>query len=186
MAPRRAGRRPPSLVMSAHRIAPPLSWPNKLRAKPYAHSPGVDDLPCFYLESIQAGYGRIVPVQDGAHVKLIGYNPSSPGSYRQANPIANLIANLNANLIVNMSRACIEPVGRAFINPKSRSRANAPGLPLPTHSEFDPETLMSTAHTFDDSLKIDYASNFAVLDADGVTYNGARVEAGRGKRAPPD
>ena len=69
-------------------------------------------------------------MRDGAHVKLIGYNPSSPGAY----------------------------------------------------SVFDPETLTSTARTFDDGLKIDYASNFAVLDADGVTYNGARVEAGRGRR----
>ena len=42
-----------------------------------------------------------------------------------------------------------------------------------TYSIFDPETLTSTAHTFADALKIDYASNFVVLDPDGSTYTGA-------------
>ena len=55
---------------------------------------------------------------DGAGVKLIGFNPSSPGVY----------------------------------------------------SEFDRDTLTSTAHSFVDTLKIDYASNSPVLDSDGVTY----------------
>jgi len=39
-------------------------------------------------------------------------------------------------------------------------------------SVFDPETLTYTAHSFSDSLQIDYASNSPVLDSDGVTYNG--------------
>ena len=61
-------------------------------------------------------------MRDGEGVKLIGYNPSSPGAY----------------------------------------------------SIFDRETLTSTAHTFKDDLKIDYASNSPVLDSDGVTHNGER------------
>ena len=39
-------------------------------------------------------------------------------------------------------------------------------------SVFDPDTLTSSAYPFDDSLKIDYASNSPVLDSDGITYNG--------------
>ena len=62
-------------------------------------------------------------MRDGADVRLVGYNPSSPGTY----------------------------------------------------SVFHPETLTSSAHTFDDDLKIDYASNSPVLDSDGVSYNGAYV-----------
>ena len=69
----------------------------------------------------QAGHGRLIPIKDGAEVKLVGYNPSTPGSY----------------------------------------------------SVFDPDMLTSTAHCFEDSLQIDFASNSPVLDSDGVTYNGA-------------
>ena len=61
-------------------------------------------------------------------MRLIGYNPSSPGAY----------------------------------------------------SIFDRETLTSTAHTFMDDLKIDYASNSPVLDSNGSTYNGARSEVDHG------
>ena len=56
---------------------------------------------------------------------------------------------------------------------------SAPG----TYSIFDRGTLTSTAHAFVDTLKIDYASNFVVLDPDGATYNGERggvVVAGPG------
>jgi len=73
----------------------------------------------------QAGHGRLVPIRDGADVKMIAYNPSAPGVY----------------------------------------------------SVFDPDTLtsISSALPFNDALKIDYASNSPVLDADGVSYNGARL-----------
>ena len=61
---------------------------------------------------------------------------------------------------------------------------SAPG----TYSIFDRETLTSTAHSFVDTLKIDYSSNFVVLDPDGATYNGERggeirVGAGPGEIA---
>ena len=78
----------------------------------------------FSSVDIQAGYGRLIPIRDGTGVRLIGYNPSSPGAY----------------------------------------------------SEFDPNTLESTkARPFNDSLKIDYASNSPVLDSDGVSYHGERT-----------
>ena len=79
---------------------------------------------------IQAGHGRLIPIRDGADVKLIGYKNASPGSY----------------------------------------------------SVFDPDTLTSTTHAFADALRIDFASNSPVLDADGVTFNGARP--GRGVWSP--
>ena len=53
---------------------------------------------------------------------------------------------------------------------------SAPG----TYSIFDPETLTSTAHAFVDTLKIDFASNFMVLDPDGATYNGERGDVVEG------
>ena len=34
----------------------------------------------------QAGYGRLIPIRDGAGVKLIGYNPSAPGAYSVFDP----------------------------------------------------------------------------------------------------
>ena len=35
---------------------------------------------------MQAGYGRLIPVKDGANVKLIGYSPSAPGTYSIFDP----------------------------------------------------------------------------------------------------
>ena len=49
-------------------------------------------------------------------------------------------------------------------------------------SIFDPDTLASSAHIFNDSLQIDYATNSPVLDSDGVTYNGARSRENRSFR----
>lgn len=47
--------------------------------------------------------------------------------------------------------------------------ASSPGA----YSVFDPVTLVSSARTFNDGLKIDYSSNSPVLDYDGVSYNSA-------------
>ena len=42
-----------------------------------------DDITLF---AVQAGYGRLIPIRDGAEVKLIGYNHASPGSYSVFDP----------------------------------------------------------------------------------------------------
>ena len=66
----------------------------------------------------QAGYGRLIPIRDGAGVKLIGYNASAPGAYSVFDPktLASTAYHFKDNLKIDFASnsPVLDPDGVTF------------------------------------------------------------------------